>query len=787
MTALHRKLGRDLRQMWTQGLAIALVIGCGVATFVMSLTAQRSLAVTQERYYEEFRFAQVFAHVKRAPLALAGRIADIPGVARVQTRVVVDVTLDLPGMIEPAVGRLVSVPDHAPPTLNRLHLRRGRHLEPGRRGEVLANEAFAEAHNFQPGDQIQAIINGKLERLTIVGIALSPEYVYQIRPGDLFPDDRRFGVLWMTETHLAAAFDLTEAFNDVSLTLMRGTSVPAVLRRLDELTAPYGGQGAYARPDQLSNRYVSDELAQLRTTAYIPPAIFLAVAAFILHVVVNRLVAMQREQIAALKAFGYTRWEIGAHYLQFTLLIVLAGATLGACAGGWMGRGITQMYAQFFRFPVMDYRFAPDLVLAAVGWSLVAGLLGVVTAVGRAVRLPPAEAMRPELPGNYRPTLVERLGLGRLFSQTGRMILRQVERRPVRSGLSVLGVALAVAVMILGSFSKDLVDFIVEFQFFTAQRQDFTVGLVEPAPRRALAELATLPGVMRAEPFRSVPVRLRAGHRERQAAILGLQSERTLFRVLDEDGRPVPLPPGGLVLSEKLAELLGVPRGGTVIVEVLEGQRPVRELVVMATVRDFVGKSVYMELAALNRFLLEGDTISGAFLSVDAQQLDALHTKIKATPRIGSVTSQRAALRSFEQTMSENLLLMRTFNVIFASIIAFGVVYNSARITLSERSRDLATLRVMGFTRGEISAILLGEVGLLTAVAIPVGLATGYGLAALLVAALETESQRFPLVVAPATYGFAVVVVALAALISGLVVRRRIETLDLVAVLKARD
>lgn len=787
MTALDRKLLRDLWHLKTQAVAIALVVGCGVATFVMALTAHRSLSVTQERYYDAYRFAHLFAHLKRAPDALAERMARLPGVAAVETRVVVEVTLDLPTMVEPAVGRLISLPAAGQPALNRLHLRRGRWIEPGRRGEVLANEAFVTAHGLRPGDAFTAVINGKRERLTIVGVALSPEYIYQIRPGDIFPDDRRFGVFWMARPQLAAAFDLTDAFNDVTLTLQRGASVEELRRRLDALTAPYGGRGAYARADQTSHRYLTNEFVELRTMALIPPSIFLAVAAFILNVVLNRLVAMQREQIAALKAFGYTRTEIGWHYLQFALLIVLAGAALGLGVGAWMGGVITEIYTRFFRFPVLEYHFAPDLVLGAVALSLAAGSLGVLGAVGRAVRLPPAEAMRPEPPGDYRPTWVERLGLQRLVAQAWRMILRQLERRPLRAGITVLGLALAVAVLILGSFTRDLIDYLVEIQFFTAQRQDFTLGLVEPAGLAARHDIARLPGVLRAEPFRAVAARLRAGSRERQVAIVGLPEGRELFRVLDEKERIIDLPPGGLVLSEQLAEVLRVRAGDRLTVEVEEGQRPVREVVVAATLRDFVGQAAYMELGSLNRLLREGPTLSGAFLSVDAARADDLYRRVKETPRIGSVAAQRAALRSFEETMSETILVMRTFNVTFACIIAFGVVYNAARVTLSERSRDLATLRVIGFTRAEISAVLLGEVGLLTALAVPLGLGLGRLLAGVIVAAMQTETQRFPLVIAPATYAFAVTVVTAAALVSGFVVRRRIDRLDLVAVLKARD
>lgn len=787
MTALNRKLIRDLRQLASQALAIGLVIACGVATFVMSLTTLGSLERSRDRYYDEFRFAQVFAHLKRAPNSLADRIREIPGVAAVRTRVVVDVTLDLPGMVEPAVGRLVSVPERRQPGLNDLHLRRGRYLEPGRRGEVLANEAFADAHGFQPGDRLKAVINGRLEQLTIVGIALSPEYIYQIRAGELFPDNKRLGVLWMADPELAAAYGLEGAFNAAALTLSRAASEPEVIRQLDTLTADYGGLGAFGRDEQVSHRLLTDELVQLRAMALIPPSIFLSVAAFLLNVVLNRLISTQREQIAALKAFGYTRGEVGAHFLKLALLIVLGGALLGTAAGARLGHGLTLMYAKFFHFPVLEFRLSAGVVLLAAGVSLTAGVLGVAGAVNRAMRLPPAEAMRPEPPAHFRPTLVERAGLQRLFSQQARMILRQLERKPVRAAFAVLGISLAVAVLVLGSFSRNIIDFVAEHQFYRSQRFDFSVSLVEPAAGAAAHELARLPGVLRCEPFRSVAVRLRHGHHSRRVGILGLEPSRQLLRLINLDQREAVLPAEGLLISEKLGELLDARVGDLVTVEVMEGQRPVREVHIAGLMQDLSGTSAYMELAALNRLLREGPTISGAFLACDPASADAFHARLKETPRLGSVTSQRAALASFRETLAENLLRMRLFNVTFACIIAFGVVYNSARITLSERSHELATLRVIGFTRREISAILLGEVGVLTFAALPVGLVAGYGLAALATAALETETQRFPLVVRPDTYGFAVSVVLVAALLSGLVVRRRLDHLDLVAVLKSRD
>jgi putative ABC transport system permease protein len=787
MTALNRKLLRDLAQMRGQAIAIALVIGCGVATFVMSLTTYRSLSRMQAVYYERYRFGDIFTGLKRAPNSLAERIAEIPGVARVQTRVVVEVVLDVPRMVEPAVGRLVSIPDRQMPGLNDLHLRRGRYIEPGRRGEVLVNEAFAEAHGIVPGHRVRAVINQQMQELVIVGIALSPEYVYQIRAGDIFPDNRRYGIFWMSRTELAPAYDMEGAFNDVALAMMPGGSQPEIIRRLDAITEKYGGLGAYGRADQVSNRYVSNELVQLRAMALIPPVIFLSVAAFLLNIALNRTISTQRDQIATLKAFGYASSEIGRHYLAFALLIAMAGVAVGTGVGLWLGEGLTNMYRQFFRFPVHDYQISPGVLLLALVIGSAAGTLGVIGAVRRAIKLPPAEAMRPEAPAKYRPSLSERLGWQRFFSQTSRITLRELERRPLRAILSTVGIALAIAIVVLGSFSKDMVDYLTEFQFHIAQRQDFNVGFVEPATGSAHYELANLRGVLQAEPFRSVPVRLRSGHRTRRIAIMGLERSRDLFRVIDMDLRRMDLPEDGLLLSKSLGDVLGVKAGDQIRVEVLEGERPVREITVTGLMKDFSGTSAYMELGALNRFLREGRVISGGFLRVDAAQTDEFYRQVKNTPRIGSVTSQKAALASFEEILAENMLRMRFFNVLFGSIIAFGVVYNTARITLSERSRELATLRVIGFTRAEISRILLGEIGTLTLVAIPFGLIAGFGLTVVTVAALQTETQQFPLVVSSATFAFAVTVTLVATVFSAFVVRKRLDHLDLVAVLKAQE
>jgi putative ABC transport system permease protein len=787
MTPLNQKLVRDLLGMKTQAAAISVVIAAGVATFVMSLSTLASLSRSKDAYYDRYRFAHVFTHLKRAPNDLAVRIASIPGVGQVQTRIVFDVTIDVAGMPEPAVGRLISIPPRQRATLNDIHLRRGRYIDPVRDGEVLVSEAFAEAHHFVEGDTVTAIINGRRQTLEIVGIVLSPEYIIQLQGGTLLPDERRFGVFWMSYDQLAAAFNMEGAFNDMSVSLMRGTSEAEVMLRLDELTETYGASGAYDRHDQVSHHYITEEIRQLRSMGIIAPTIFLSVAAFLLNVVLSRVIATQREQIAALKAFGYRKSEIRNHYLKFVLVITVIGVLLGTLVGSWMGRNLTELYTQFYRFPVSDYHLSPGIVSAVLLISVAAAVLSTTTALRRAVDLPPAEAMRPEPPGDYRPTILERSGAGFMLPQTARMILRQLERRPFKSCLTSFGIATAVAVLILGSFTEDALDYMISFQFYLAQRHDLSVSFVEAESGAALHEMQQLPGVMYCEPFRSVPTRFRFEHHSRRVGLMGLEPDATLFQLLDEQERHVPLPLDGLMLSSKLAEVLHVGIGDVITIEVLEGNRPVRHMPVTALITEFAGTNAYMDLNALWRMLREDSSLSGAFLDVDDKYRDQLYAALKTTPQVAAVNIKSAALKSFEETIGENIGRMRLFNVIFASIIAVGVVYNSARISLSERSREMATLRVIGFTRAEISAILLGELAILTLAAIPVGLTLGYGFAAFATLGLDTELYRIPLVVDRSTYGFAVAVIIIATALAGLVVRRKLDHLDLVAVLKSRE
>jgi putative ABC transport system permease protein len=784
---LDRKLLRDLWEMKGQAVAIAAVMAAGVAMFVTYISNFESLRRTRNTYYQSARFADVFASLKRAPLRLEERIAGIPGVEAVGARVVVDVTLDVPGMAEPATGRLVSLPEYGRPLLNDVYLRRGRWVDPARPDEVLASEAFCEAHGFEPGDRVAAVINGRRRWLTIVGIGLSPEYVYGIRPGEIFPDRKRFGIFWMSRRALAPAFDMEGGFNEVSLAVARGQSASDVIAHLDRLLEPYGGLGAIPQALQVSAWTLENELNQLQAFGFITPLIFLSVAAFILNIALTRALTLQRPQIAALKALGYSNRELAWHYIKWALSIGVVGAVGGVACGAWLGSGMISLYNEYFRFPVLDYHLSADVAAWSVIGSLIVAALGAQSAVQRAVRVQPAEAMRPAPPARYRQSLVERPWGRRRLTLATRMVVRNLERQPIRSAVSVLGIAFAVALLFVGLAFIDVMELLIDQQFVKAMRQDATLTFVEPRSNRAQYDVERLPGVIDLERIRSVPVRLRAGHRTRTLAITGLPADPRLNRIVDRAGRTLSLPPDGLVLSKILGDILGVAPGDALRVEILEGRRPVRNLAVAALVDDTLGLQAYMEFDALRQMLREGAAISAAAVTLDPAMRDVFYRRVKLLPVVAGVALREMTLRNFRETMAETMNLSIFFNVVLAAIIAFGVVYNSARVSLSERSHELASLRVLGFTRAEISLILLGELAWLTVLALPVGAVIGTLLGELIVAGFTNELYRLSFTVSPATAAWAFLTIILAGFLSGLVVRRRLDHLDLVAVLKTRE
>jgi len=787
LRAIDRKLLRDLWRLRGQVLAIGAVIASGVGVLVMSLAALEALDETARAYYERQRFAHVFAHVERAPLALVQRMRQLPGVQTVEARIVRSAVLDVPGFAEPAVGQLVSVPEGAGPLLNRVELRVGRMPRRGAPDEVVLSEPFAEAHALRLGASLGGVLNGRARRLRVVGIGLSPEFVYTIGPGALMPDDRRFGVVWMGAEALRAAFDQRGAFDDVTLLLMRGAEEQLVIAELDRILAAYGGTGAIAREDQLSNWFLMNELEQLRTMSRILPTIFLAVAAFLTNMVLARLIAVERSEIGLLKAFGYRNRDVAWHYVKLVLAICAVGIALGSALGWALGLYNTTMYARFFRFPFLLYQPSAWPFAIAAAASSSAALAGALRAVSAAVALPPAEAMRPPMPALFRRARGLGSRVARHVDGLTRILLRQVARWPVRSALTSVAVALAIGLLGTALQWTDAIDAMSEHVFERAQHQDVTIGFPLARSREIVRDASRLPGVIDAEPMRIVPARLRFGWRTRREAVIGVPAEPRLHRVYDASGGALALPPEGLVLSTALADRLGARLHDTVTIETLEGRRRVVRVPVVATFETQLGTPAYMEIGALHRLMHERPSATAVQLRVDALALPELLRALREVPLASSVSLRRAAIETLHATMGRNILIFVSFFVAFACTLAFGVTYNAARVALSERGREYATLRVLGFSESEISYLLLGETALLTAAALPLGCGAAWALTGWIAHAFETDLFRVPVTLEPATYAWAMIVALAATGGSALLVRRRLHRLDLIAVLKSRE
>ncbi|HEU0029211.1 MAG TPA: ABC transporter permease [Kofleriaceae bacterium] len=785
MSALGTKLRRDLFRLKGQVLTIAVVLGCGIWAMLMIRSTYESLIDVRDRYYTEYRFGDVFAHAKRVPDHVARRIEALPGVARVESRLVEDVMVPLPDEPDPVTGRIVSIADDGTMPLNALYVRSGR--LPAGADEAAILEQFALAHGIVPGDRLPVVMNGQLRQIRVVGIAMSPEYVLAISGNAFMVDNRAFVVMWMQRGAVAPTYRLEGAFDDITLQLEPQASVPEVLAAVDRELAPYGGFHAVPRERQMSNYALTGELDNLRNLAVVIPAIFLAVAAFLVNVVVSRLVFLERNQIAVLKALGYSDRRIALHYLGLVTAIVGIAAVIGIAAGDRSGRWMTELYASFYKFPYAMHRMSPTVIAYTLAIGLGSAVTGALGAVRRVAKMPPAEAMRPPTPLSYRRTIVERLHLNHFVGPAAMMVVREINRRPLRFLMSTAGIAMAVAIFIFGKFSWDSFDYLMSEVWLRSNRQDMIVTLAQAEPARAVKELEAIPGVQLAEGERVVPVRMHAGSRWRDVPVFGYPAKPALHTLLDRGETAVVLPADGVVITDRLAHILGLRVGDEVEVEILEGDWPTRTIRIAGLVDEPFGLQAHARIDWLDHLLRTEPRVTTINLRVSPGRIDDVRARLKQYPAVRGVTSTQRVIDNYRSQTGESMLVMTMILGISGAAIAIGVVYNNARIALSLRARDLASLRVLGFTRREISAVLLGELGAQVVAGVPLGLLLGWWWARMYAATIEEELMNFPLHISSGTYAVAATIAMVAGLVSALLVRKKLDRLDLVAVLKSSE
>lgn len=781
--SLKRKMLRELSGMMGQLVAIASVVAIGTMVLIISLSTRLSIAQSQQYFYDQYQFADVFMHVTRAPNDMAMRLQELPGVNQVETRIIASARIQIDDFPEPIQGQFQSVPDFSEPMLNRLYYRYGGPPQAGQIPQVVVTEPFAEAHHLQVGDSIQAILNGRLQRLEISGIALSPEHIYQLEPNSILPDYQRFGVFFMQRSALATVFDLEGAFNQVSVSIQYGADPHDVVSQMNALLERFGSHGAYLREEQASHRFLSEELEQLRILSWVLPTIFLSVAAFLLHVLMGRMMLMQRQTIALLKAFGYSNRQILTHYLSFSLCIVGLGLIVGTLLGYWVAEPLARLYAMYFKFPEFMFGIQIQALGVAMAITALAALAGTFSSVRKALIMSPAEAMRPPAPPSFHH---HQSILGPMYQKLTpgtRMIVRTLSRHWFRSVIAIFGIGMSGALLILGGHQFNAVDHMLDHQYRGVFRMDLDVQFTEARPHRVIHELTSIPGVFFAEGYRQVPVRLHNRHQYERVSLSGLPEQPHLRHVLNQQMKSETLPGDGILLTRYLAESLQLNAGDSVYVETLVGHQRRLELRVAALVDEPIGIGAYMERVALNRTLFEDDVVDGAWLLIDATDPTVYQT-LQRLPYIASIGSLLDAESDIRDYIQDTVLSVMMIMFFLAGTMTFAVVYNNARIMFSERERELASMRVLGFTRWEVLWVLVGELAVLIVIAIPLGWLFGAGFSYAMVSALSMDMFRIPWVLDMRLFAMATFGVLFAALLSIALISRRVLNLDMIQALK---
>jgi putative ABC transport system permease protein len=771
---LDRKLLRDLRAFRGQAVGIVLVLACAAATVGMSFSVQRSLEAMRDNYYRRSGFADLFASVAGAPLSLAETVRGIPGVQAVAARVVGSGVISIPGFDEPITGRLISLPEPDEPPVNALVLRQGRLPAAGQPDEVVVNEGFAAAHRLGAGSRLIVTIGGQRKDLTIAGVGLSSEYIFALGPGQIVPDDSRFAIVWMPRQALAADLGLADRINDLAVRLAPGAAAADVIAALQRI-----GVDSHDRSQQHSHAFVSSQLDELGAIGVLVPAIFLGVAIFLLHASMVRIVELQRPEIGIVKALGFGGGTVVGHYLKFALLLAGAATVLGVPVGLVLGYGVTRIYAEFFHFPFLSY--GPDLLAVAASVAVLgaAAALGAWQPAERALALQPALAMRPAAPVLYRRVGSARLG--QRVTAPLAMVLRQLGRRPLRAALATLAIAFAGGLQIAMLFSFDALDEMVDVFYARGQRQDATIVFASPLTRSVLVDLARWPGVSAVEGRLDLPARLGLAGQSRQVVLSGLPADGKLQRLLDPGLEPISVPVDGVALSRRLAAILGARIGDRLTVAPLGGRA--FEIPVTALLEQYIGLGAYMELDALARLTGSAPMVTTADVTLVGSPTD-FYRLLKDSPIVAAFVPRAATVTAFRRTMARTLTIIVSFFVAFAAVAAFAIVDATVRVALSERIRELAILRALGFGNGAVLLMLAGELGVAVALAVPLGGGIGLGLGQAIVWTLDNDLFHVPLVVGWRSYAIAAGVVLVAATTSFALAARRLRDVDIPATLR---
>ncbi|MCL2057227.1 MAG: FtsX-like permease family protein [Oscillospiraceae bacterium] len=766
-------------------IACIFLLSMGVMMYISFHLMHLNLHGAMNALYEERKFGDGFAAVAQIPLSDIAKVEAVPGIREAAATVTIDVSVDRPGFDRTITLRLSSFDPADTSRINDFQILEG--TQPHNSG-ILLSEKFARASGYSVGDEITLVIGGDRVREIVTGLVLSPEYVYAIPDASqMLPDFETFGFGFMPGARLGTLSGAAGTGNRVSFLLEDGAKYRNVEPLLEEILRPYGLIYLIPRDDQLSHAMLYMEIDVIGQMSTSMPFLFMALAVIILYIMLKRIIEQERTSIGTLKAMGFGNGTVMLLYISYGVIVGLLGGIAGASFGLALNAPMTGLMLEFFDLPAA--RVPPDfsLIMNGMAISLLSGASGAFMGTMGILRLSPSDAMRPPAPPTVTVDFVGRVPFLRaVLASHGYMAARNISRGRVRSAVVVFGLSVSFALMAFIASYGDMFDTLIFNQFTKVQLYNLRVSLKSPIPYTGAIESAyALEGVRRAEGILEISVELRNGHLRKSTVITAMEKSSALFYIYDNDLDITFEPPaGGVILASSLAKELNAVRGDVLTMRTPYTGGEDIPLPVEGIVNTGLGATGFMAIEGLWGLLGIPPSASGILL--DAHETMPIKDSLTDAENVAATLDLDESMAVVEDMISTYIPL--TYMMQLAGIaIAFAIITNTASISLSERKREYATMRVMGMHPREIGKVVAFEYWILFILAVPPGIWLESLFKRSIAGMVDNDVFSIPQSTGLASFATAAALCMLTIMLSNLSAARKISRFDMVEVLKERD
>ncbi|BCZ44916.1 ABC transporter permease [Clostridium gelidum] len=787
MNILFRNLLRDIKKSKGQFISILIIVVLGVTFYTAINSAFKNLSNSSSEYYSEYRLADIWVDLYSAPMGIKEKVDSIPNVKTATGRIIKDASINI--LEENATLRFITLPDIKKDIVNDVVIKSGRYFSEDDSNQCLLDEDFFKANNLNLGEYIYPIISGNKVKLKIVGCVKSPEFVYTLKDAsEIMADNKRFGIIYIKQSFGEAIFDFKGSINNLSIQISNGSDVKTVKDDVKKALKNYGVKNVIDREEQTSSKMISEKIKGLKSMGGTFPVIFFMVASVIIYIMMGRMVESQRTQIGVLKAVGFTNMQVLAYYMSYSAMIALIGSFIGSILGTYMGASMTKLYNQYFNLPLGGIKIYSEFVIPAFILTLFFCLFAGYHSCKAIFKIMPSEAMRQKSPESGKKIVIERINLIWInISYLGKIIVRNLFRYKKRALLTSLGVIFSSAILLVALSMGDSMDFMIQQQYGNIQNYDIKVKFSKLMSIEDLNNIKNITHIKELEPVLETGVEISNGWKHKDVGFTAQIKEPQMYKVEDKSGNAISLPQNGILISEKLANTLGIKVNDSVNIKFYFPGKEKKEMVVKGIIVQYLGLSTYTSMDNLNSILGEGTIASSAVLKLDNTNAEnEVKDKLRNMPNVMSVDSKTDSLNALLKTMGAMQASIGVY-IMLAGILLIAVLYNIATINIFERQRELATLKVLGFSNNEVKKLIFNENYIIVIFGMIVGLPFGKWLGASLMASSSTDAYTIPYVVEFKTYIIAIILTLLFTAITNLTLMRKIKALDMIEVLKNKE